>query len=72
MILDVMMQPMDGTEAFTRLRSRWPELPIIFCTAHSDSGRVNSPGALAEAPVVKKPFRAAHLIRAVRDASAPA
>jgi two-component system cell cycle sensor histidine kinase/response regulator CckA len=71
-ILDVMMQPMDGTEAFTRLRSRWPELPIIFCTAHSDSGRVNSPGALAEAPVVKKPFRAAHLIRAVRDASAPA
>lgn len=68
-ILDVMMQPVDGTETFCRLRSAWPDLPIIFCTGHSDLERVADPQALDQAQVVQKPFRAAHLIRAVREAT---
>ncbi|MEZ4266736.1 MAG: response regulator [Myxococcota bacterium] len=71
-ILDVMMQPVDGTETFVRLRSAWPNLPIIFCTGHSDSERLADPGALERARVVRKPFRAAHIIRAVREATVAA
>lgn len=68
-ILDVMMQPVDGTETFCRLRSAWPSLPIIFCTGHSDLERLADPQALERAQVVRKPFRAAHIIRAVREAT---
>ncbi|MGM0575676.1 MAG: hybrid sensor histidine kinase/response regulator [Myxococcota bacterium] len=67
-ILDVMMHPVDGTETFGRLRDALPDLPIIFCTGHSDAQRIAEPNALSAAPVVRKPFRAAHLLRAVRDA----
>lgn len=67
-ILDVMMQPVDGTETFSRLRHAWPDLPIIFCTGHSDLERLSDPHALDRARVVRKPFRAAYIIQAVRDA----
>lgn len=67
-ILDVMMQPLDGTETFRSLRAAWPELPVIFCTGHSDTARLTAPAMLDAAPVVRKPFRAAHIIQAVREA----
>lgn len=67
-ILDVMMAPMDGTETFAVLKQMAPTLPIIFCTGHSDASRLAAPGVLANATIVQKPFRAAQLIRAVREA----
>ena len=71
-ILDVMMHPVDGTAAFESLRATHPTLPIIFCTGHSDATRIAVPAALERAPIVQKPFRVAQLIRAVRQALAPA
>ncbi|MEC9071096.1 MAG: response regulator, partial [Myxococcota bacterium] len=60
----------DGTEAYCRIREILPDIPIVFCTGHSDAHRIAVPEVLTRAPVVKKPFRAAHLIQAVRSALA--
>jgi CheY-like chemotaxis protein len=67
-ILDVMMHPMDGTEAFHLIREVAPKLPAIFCTGYSDAARVQDPGALRSAPVVAKPFRPHDLVEVVRQA----
>ncbi len=66
-ILDVMMQPVDGTEAFTQLRRLAPDLPIVFCSAYSDSSRISLPEVLTEAPIIHKPFRPIDLVESVRQ-----
>jgi len=67
-ILDVMMRPLDGTEAFRGIRERRPRLPILFCTGYSDAARVADPSALREAPIITKPFRPAELVQRARAA----
>lgn len=67
-VLDVMMRPLDGTEAFRGIRSRHPHLPILFCTGYSDAARVADPSALREAPIISKPFRPAELVQRARAA----
>ncbi len=71
-LLDVMMHPMDGTAVWARLRDLAPEVPVLFCTGHSDAERIARPEALEQEGVVAKPFRAAHLIQAVRAHAARA
>ncbi|MDR3641800.1 MAG: response regulator [Humidesulfovibrio sp.] len=38
-LMDIMLEgAMDGIEAATRIRERHPDMPIIYCTAYTDSG----------------------------------
>lgn len=38
-LMDIMLEgSMDGIEAATRIRERNPDMPIIYCTAYTDSG----------------------------------
>jgi len=38
-LMDIMLEgSMDGIEAATRIREKHPDMPIIYCTAYTDSG----------------------------------
>ena len=78
-IVDVYMPNVDGVKLIKALRERWPELPVIAMSGVfiKDSGRTaleflpQLPG-LADVICLKKPFRAATLLQAVRTALAVA
>jgi CheY-like chemotaxis protein len=72
MILDVMMHSLEGggLEVLARARELRPDLPVVFCTGHSNVEDVAIRELIATTPLLEKPFRAAALIEAVRDALA--
>jgi len=65
---DVMMPGMGGAELARRLRARWPRLPIVFMSGHAED-YLQRAGRLEHGEyILKKPFRAAMLIRSVDEA----
>jgi PAS domain S-box-containing protein len=54
-ITDLGMPVMDGHELARRLRSTWPDLPILFISGYGDSGGVS--------PFLQKPFSPDDLVR---------
>lgn len=67
-LTDVMMPHMGGAELATRLRARWPRIPIVFMSgyAQDDLHRAGSVGPGER--VVQKPFHPETLMRALADA----
>lgn len=70
LLTDLVMPEHEGVELITKVRRRWPDLPII---AMSGGGRVNTPGsylsiaeALGARPLVK-PFALAELDEAIEQ-----
>ena len=66
LITDVRMPRMDGLELQHRLKSKHPELPVIFITAHHEDRIEQRAFAQGAAFFVRKPFDAAELLRAIK------
>ncbi len=70
MIVDYVMPGMSGAEvALAALRAH-PALPILFSTGYADTAALQ--GALADLPVLRKPFRLAELASSVAASLASA
>ena len=59
MIVDYVMPGMSGAEVALAARHTHPTLPILFSTGYADTSALG--GALADVPVLRKPFRLAEL-----------
>ena len=59
MIVDYVMPGMSGAEVALAARRSHPTLPILFSTGYADTSALG--GALADVPVLRKPFRLAEL-----------
>ena len=70
MIVDYLMPGMSGAEVALAARRAHPELPILFSTGYADTGALQ--GALADLPVLRKPFRLADLASSVASSLASA
>jgi two-component system cell cycle sensor histidine kinase/response regulator CckA len=69
-VLDVGLPDMDGTQVFTLLSQRYPDLPIVFSTGHADRAKLD---AFLERPHVScllKPYESSSLLTAIRDVMA--
>ena len=63
LIVDYIMPGMSGAEVALEARSRRPTLPILFSTGFADTAALQ--GALADLPILRKPFRLADLASSV-------
>jgi CheY-like chemotaxis protein len=69
-LTDLTMPGMHGGELARRLRTRWPELAIVFMSGHSAEELTGSEAAGFEAALLQKPFAAAELVTCVNEALA--
>ncbi len=65
LLSDVVMPGINGPELAERLRLRNPDLPVIFMSGYTGEALVGR-GVTADAHVIRKPFTATELLRAVR------
>ena len=70
-LADLLMSGMGGVELATRLRSRWPDLPVLFMSGQSEVHLrgLDVPGGVEA--VVQKPFRPDDLVDKVYAALVP-
>ena len=64
-LLDVMMEGMDGPETFGRIKRKFPTLPIIFLTGQELPEQVQALRALGATDALAKPFDPKTIGRAV-------
>jgi signal transduction histidine kinase len=64
-VLDYAMPGMNGSEVAQRMRTRHPNLPIVFCSGYADSLALDQ---VPDAVVLRKPVTIDDLSRAVRRA----
>ena len=67
-ILDVGLPDMQGTEVFDALRTRWPELPVVFSTGHADQVKLEPYLAYPHVRHLRKPFDVNTLLEAIQGA----
>ena len=70
-ISDIRMPVMDGLELAACLKVRWPDLPLIFCTAFTETGYLLKAIELGVAAFVRKPVDTDELLAAIAKASLP-
>ena len=70
-LLDVTMPEMDGREAFTRLRARAPELPVVLSSGYEEHGDHGWLQDDAFATFLKKPYTPRQLAQALQRAAYP-
>ncbi len=70
MIVDYVMPGMSGADVALAARHAHPGLPILFSTGYADTAALQ--GALADLPVLRKPFRLADLASSVATSLAGA
>lgn len=63
-LLDYAMPGLNGAEVAQAVRSRRPDLPVIFVTGYADQAAMKA--AAADAPILQKPFRVADLAATLR------
>jgi PAS domain S-box-containing protein len=68
LLTDLLMPHVGGNELAARLRQRRPGLPVVFMSGYTDDEQIRAALLTGEAPLLKKPFRTADLIRQVRQA----
>ncbi len=64
-VLDLGLPDVGGTEVYSRLAARWPELPVIFVTGHADVPMLDSLLARRGVGVVTKPFELDALVEKI-------
>ena len=69
-VLDIMMPEMDGLEVVSKMRekSELKDIPVIMCTALSDTETVRKAASLGVVDYVVKPVNAGVLLEKVRKA----
>jgi DNA-binding NtrC family response regulator len=70
-ISDIRMPFMDGIELVTCLRKSYPDTPIIFCTAFTETAYLLKAIELQVAAFVRKPVDVDELIAAITRAATP-
>jgi len=70
-ILDLVMPHMGGVETAVQLRSRFPQIPILFASGYSET-RECTPVGLPNSSYLQKPYSPTALARAVRKFLDPA
>lgn len=70
-VSDIRMPVMDGIELATQLRDNYPDLPIIFCTAFTETCYLLKAIELGVSALIPKPIDTDHLLRAIRQATLP-
>jgi DNA-binding response OmpR family regulator len=66
-ITDVVMRGRSGPALAARLRSRRPDLRVLFMSGYSDHEVRRKHGIGLGTPIVQKPFTAVELLAAVRE-----
>ncbi|MGT2480961.1 response regulator [Methylobacterium oryzae CBMB20] len=69
-VLDFAMPGMNGAEAATEIRKRWPAMPVLFVTGFADTAALALAGAARVDAIVLKPYRDGELERKVATALA--
>jgi PAS domain S-box-containing protein len=64
-ILDVGLPDADGRDVFTKLRERWPSLPVIFSTGHAETSGVG--GEAERVRVLQKPYEIDALLQSIAE-----
>jgi len=64
-LTDVQMTPVDGHELLQRVRTRWPEVPVVLITAYGTIERAVAAMRDGAADYIVKPFEADALINLV-------
>jgi len=70
-VSDIRMPVMDGLEMAGQLKESHPELPVIFCTAFTDTAYLIRAIELGAAAFVRKPVNTDELLGAIRRAAEP-
>jgi DNA-binding NtrC family response regulator len=66
-LTDVVMPDMGGLALAEQLRSRWPDLQVVYMSGYSEVDKVQpAPGNL-NIPFLQKPFSAESLVLKVRE-----
>jgi len=64
-LLDIMMPEMDGFEVLQRIREKPDHPPVIFLSAHSQTGAITRGFELGAVDFISKPFQSAELLARV-------
>jgi len=70
-ISDIRMPVMDGLELVTSLRQHAPEIPVIFCTAFTETPYLLKAIELGVAAFIRKPVNTDELLAAIDKATLP-
>jgi signal transduction histidine kinase/CheY-like chemotaxis protein len=65
-ILDIGLPDMNGLEVYGRIRTRWPDVPILLSTGHGQS--VEEPSSSGHVILLRKPYTMDELLRAIESA----
>ncbi len=68
MLLDIKMPKIDGVTAFKEIRKRYPEIQVIFVTAHANIDIVREAMNLGAYGFIMKPFDTGKLLKIVGEA----
>lgn len=69
LMLDIGLPDVDGLALYEELRTRWPDLPVLFSTGHGDATKVE--GFLdGHVGLLQKPYDSATLLSALQKISA--
>jgi DNA-binding response OmpR family regulator len=69
-ILDLTLPDISGAEAFRRLRSRWPDLPVVFSTGNGGE-EVTAELKRKRVELLRKPYEIAELLAALQRLTPP-
>ena len=69
--LDLVMPGLGGMAALARIRSRYPELPVVILSGHADEAQESEALALGAVYVIRKPAALAHLADALSRLKSP-
>ncbi|HUP47454.1 MAG TPA: response regulator [Thermoanaerobaculia bacterium] len=66
-LLDVSLPDINGVEVARALRSRWPDLPIVFTTGHDADAGVREMLAQNRTSMLQKPFAIQDLLTIIGE-----
>jgi signal transduction histidine kinase/ActR/RegA family two-component response regulator len=67
LVSDVVMPGIDGPELASRLRTRWPDLRVLFLTGYSSDRLARSDALGPRDRVLQKPYQVGELAQTLRD-----
>jgi signal transduction histidine kinase/CheY-like chemotaxis protein/predicted hydrocarbon binding protein len=68
MVVDLNMKDLNGAETMEEVERLWPGLPVILTSGYNEQDAHVKFGLKAKTPFLQKPFSAAALVAAVKDA----